>query len=168
MARNGPLARALARRRSGHSGDASDPTRELRRAIKRARARAGEPDVVQIAAQPLMPADYDRWRTHKLKQGAIFTAPDLERGHYALVLLAIDLASSEDFTHHDDGGLLTQPTVGSFAFEVEPALALTGMLASWLESYPRPVALAPPLLQVSGRWRVADLGLDWALESNKP
>ena len=115
-----------------------------------------------------MATDYARWRKQKLGQGAIFTAPDLERGHYALVLLAIDLRSTEDFAHHGAGGLLTQPTVDTFDFEIEPALALTGMLADWLELYPRPVSLAPPLLQLGGRWQVTDLELEWALESNKP
>lgn len=115
-----------------------------------------------------MAPDYARWRSQKLGQGAVFTAPDLEPGHYALVLLAIDLHSSEDFAHHGAGGLLTQPTVGTFDWDMDPELALAATLAKWLERYPRPVTLAPPLLQFNGRWRVVDLELDWALESNKP
>ena len=168
MARNGPLRRALARGRAAHSGGAGDPARELRRAIECAGRRGGEPEPVQIAGQPLMAADYARWRAHKLGHGAIFTAPDLEPGRYALVLLAIDLASSEDFAHYGAGGLLTQPSVDTFELEIEPALALTAMLANWLELYSRPVALAPPLLQLGGRWQIADLALDWELESNRP
>ena len=166
MARNGPLARALARTRAASPREAGDPARELRRAIARAAARRGEPEAVQIAAQPLMHVDYARWRKQKLGQGAIFPAPDLGRGRYALVLLAIDLNSSADFAHHGAGGLLTEPTVDTFELETEPAVALTGMLVRWLELYPGPVALAPPLLQISGRWRLADLELDWELESN--
>ena len=168
MARNGPLARALARRRGARPRDGGNPTRALRRAIERAGRREGRPEAVQIAGQPLLAADYARWRAQKLGKGAIFTAPDLEAGYYALVLLAIDLESSEDFAHHGAGGLLTQPTVGTFEVDVEPELALTGMLVDWLELYPRPVVLAPPLLQLAGRWRVADLELDWALDSNEP
>jgi hypothetical protein len=143
-------------------------TRELRRAIARAARRKGEPEAVQMAGQPLMPEDYARWRKQKLGQGAVFTAPDLEPGRYALVLLAIDLASNEDFAHHGAGGLLTEPTVDTFELHVEPAPALARMLVSWLELYPRPVALAPPLLQLGGRWRVTDFELDWALEANRP
>lgn len=139
----------------------------LRRAVQHAARGEGEPDAVQIAGQPLMHADYARWRAQKLGQGAVFRAPDLAPGHYALVLLAIDLKGSDDFAHHSAGGLLTQPTVDTFALEIEPALALTGMLIDWLELYHRPVALAPPLLQLGGRWRVADLELDWALEPTR-
>jgi len=168
MAHLRPLARALARRGGARSGAAGDATRELRRAIARARKREGEPDAAQIAGQPLMAEDYARWRAQKLGQGAIFPAPDLERGRYALVLLAIDLRSSEEFAHAGAGGLLTEPAVDTFGLDVEPALALTSMLANWLELYPRPVMLAPPLLQIRGRWSVADLGLDWALGSSKP
>ncbi len=40
---------------------------------------------------------------------------------------------------------------------------LAATLAGWLEAFPRPVLLAPPLLYVDGRWRVAELGLDWPL-----
>ena len=166
MARPRPLARVLARRGGARARDAGNPTRELRRAIERARRRKGEPDAVQIAGQPLMAADYARWRAQKLGHGAIFPTPDLERGRYALVLLAIDLRSTEEFTHAGAGGLLTEPTVDTFELEVEPALALTGMLANWLDLYPRPVMLAPPLLQLGLRWCVTDLELDWALDSN--
>lgn len=167
MALNGPFARARARRRGARSGDAKDPKRELRRAIDRAAAREGEPEAVQIAGQPIMPDVYARWRARKLGEGAIFVAPDLVPGQYAFVLLAIDLESSSEFTHHGDGGLLTQPTVEAFEIEVPPTQALTRMLANWLDRYPRPVALAPPLLHFDGRWRATDLGLDWALPSNE-
>lgn len=168
MAGSSPFARAFARVRGADSAADRDGTRELRRAIQHAARRKGEPEAVQFAGQPLMPADYARWRANKLRQGAVFTAPDLRPGRYALVLFAIDLTSSEEFGHSGAGGLLTQPTVGTFEIAVEPTLALTGMLTAWLERYPRPVHLAPPLLQQGGRWRVADLELDWALEPNEP
>lgn len=122
---------------------------------------------MQMAGQPLMPDDYERWRRQTLGRGAILTAPDVGPRQYGLVLLAIDLESDEDFAHHSAAGLLTQPTVGTFDQEVEPAVALSSMLADWLERYPSRVALAPPLLQVRGQWRVADLGLHWELAANE-
>ena len=60
------------------------------------------------------------------------------------------------------------PTVGMFLATTEPAAALAGTLATWLELYTGPVALAPPLLRVGGGWRVADLGIDWDLPPSGP
>ena len=114
----------------------------------------------------MMPEEYVRWRARKLGEGAIFTAPDLPPGHFALVLYAVDLESSDEFAHHDAGGLVAQPSVEAFDIQVDPSVALARMLAGWLEDYPRPVVLAPPLLHLGGRWRVTDLGLDWALRPN--
>lgn len=34
---------------------------------------------------------------------------------------------------------------------------------TWIELYARPVELAPPLFYAGGRWRVAELGLQWPL-----
>ena len=153
--------------RGRRAGAGGDPKRELRRAIDRARRRPGERKAVQIAGQPLMPEDYERWRRQTLGRGAILTAPDLGPRQYGLVLFAIDLESDEEFSHHDAAGLLTQPTVGAFGLDVEPLAALRSMLTDWLEAYPARVALAPPLLQMRGRWRLADMDLDWELEPNE-
>jgi hypothetical protein len=163
VARNSPLARALLRVRGSHSADDRDVARALRRALKRVARREGEPQAVQVAGEALEPDDYARWRERKLRRGALTWAPELGPGHYALVLYAIEPSTTEQFIRHGAGRHLTPPTVGDFKAAIEPAVALAGTLASWLETFEWPVVLAPPLLYTAGRWRVADLGLDWPL-----
>ena len=113
--------------------------------------------------QPLEADDYARWRERKLRRGQISTAPELAPGRYALVLVAIEPATTGQFTRHGAGSHLTPPTVGEFRPTVEPTVALAATLASWLELFGGPVALAPPLLHTGQRWRVADLGHQWPL-----
>ena len=79
------------------------------------------------------------------------------------MLFAFDPRSTEGFIRHGAAAQLVPPTVGMFLPTTEPAAALAGTLAAWLELYSGPVALAPPLLHVGGGWRVADLGIDWDL-----
>ena len=163
MARLNPIARTLIRARGARSEDPRDVKRDLRRALKRAAARDGEPRPVQVAGEPLETADYAHWRERALRRGALSSAPELEPGRYALVLFAFDPEATRQFVSHRAAAHLTPPTVGSFRPMTEPAVALAGTLAAWLESYAKPVALAPPLLRTGRSWRVADLGLDWAL-----
>ena len=163
MARNSPLVRALLRVRGEDSADDRDVERALRRALKRAGRRDGDPQAVQVAGEPLEQREYARWRERKLRRGALTVAPELAAGRYALVLYAIEPATTEQFIHHGAGRHLMPPTVGDFKPAVEPTIALAGTLASWLETFVRPVQLAPPLLYTGGRWRGAELGFDWPL-----
>ena len=163
MARLSPLTRARIRVTRGRSEDDRDVARDLRRALKRAANRAGEVGGVQVAGLPLESGDYRHWRERALRRGTVSTAPELEPGRYALVLFAFRPSSTNQFLRHGAGSQLTPPTVGMFRPTTEPAVALAGTLASWLEIYARPVELAPPLLKSGERWRVAGLGLDWSL-----
>ena len=137
--------------------------RALRGALKRAGRRDGDPQAVQIAGQALQRQDYARWRERKLRRGTVSTAPELAPGRYALVLVALEPSTTQQFIRHGAGSHLSPPTVGEFKPAVEPQVALAGTLASWLELFGHPVALAPPLLRTEGRWRVAQLGHDWPL-----
>ena len=157
------MKRARLALRGQRSEDERDIARDLRRHLKRARRREGEPKAVQVAGEPLEAPDYARWRRRALRRGAVSSAPELEPGRYALVLFTFDPGSTEQFIRHGAAAQLTPPTVGAFLPTTEPTAALAGTLAAWLELYTQPVALAPPLLRVGGRWRVADLGLDWDL-----
>ena len=163
MARNSTLSRALLRARGIHSADDRDVARALRRALKHTAQRKGDPQPVQVAGQPLGVDDYARWRDRKLRRGQISTAPELAPGRYALVLVAIEPSTVAQFIRHGAAKHLTPPTVGEFKPTIEPTVALAATLASWLELFGRPVALAPPLLHTGGRWGVADLGLAWPL-----
>lgn len=166
--RNSPLTRALVRIRGARSTDDRDVARELRRALNRAAQRKGNPQRVQVAAETLTADDYARWRERKLRRGALTSAPTVAPGHYALVLVAFDPASTEQFIRHGAATHLTPPKVGEFTPAVEPTVALAGVLAYWLDAFERPVALAPPLLHTGTRWGVADLGLDWPLAPYVP
>lgn len=163
MARDGRIARALARAREPRSADDGDLARGLQRALKRAGRRSGHPQAVQVAGQPLEAEEYAHWRERKLRRGTASTAPALQPGHYALVLVAIESSTTGEFVHRDAGRHLTPPTVGEFKPTTKHTVALAETLIPWLERFPRSVALAPPLLYTLGRWRVADLGLDWPL-----
>ncbi len=163
MARNSALSRLLLRAKGADSADDRDVARVLRRALKHTAQRQGDPQAVQVAGQPLAADDYARWRERKLRRGQISTAPVLAPGRYALVLVAIEPATTGQFTRHGAGRHLTPPTVGEFRPTVEPTFALAATLASWLELFGGPVALAPPLLHTGQRWRVADLGHQWPL-----
>ena len=163
MARNSPLARALFRLGRADSADDRDVARALRRALKRAGRREGDPWAVQVAGQPLEGEDSRRWRERKLRRGQISSAPDLGRGRYALVLVAVDPSTTEQFIRHGAGRYLSPPAVGEFKPSVAADVALAATLASWLNLFGRPVLLAPPLIYTGGRWRVAELGLDWPL-----
>ena len=164
MARNSALSRLLLRARGGvHSADDRDIARALQRARKHTAQRAGDAQTVQVAGRPLERDDYARWRERKLRRGALSAAPELAPGRYALVLVAIGPSTTDQFVRRGAGTHLTPPTVGAFKPTVEPAIALAATLASWLELFERPALLAPPLLYTAGRWRVADLGLDWPL-----
>ena len=163
MARIGPLRRARLRVRGGRSEDDRDIARDLRRALKRAGGGDGKGQPVQAAGQPFDAEEYAHWRERALRRGAVSSAPELEPGRYALVLYAFVPAAAGQFVRHRAASYLTPPTVGAFIPATEPAFALAGTLASWLDIYARPVELAPPLLHTGGRWRVAELGLDWAL-----
>jgi hypothetical protein len=163
VARNSPLARALLGVRRSHSADDRDVARALRRALKRAGRREGDPQAVQVAGEALEADDYARWRQRKLRRGALTWAPELGLGRYALVLYAIEPSTTEQFVRHGAGRHVMPPTVGDFKAAIAPTVALAGTLASWLETFARPVVLAPPLLYTGGRWRVAELGLDWPL-----
>jgi len=135
----------------------------LARSLKRAGRQRGDHQAVQVAGRRLEAADYAPWRERKLRRGAISSAPQLAPGRYALVLVAIEPSTTEQFIRHGAGRHLSPPTVGEFELAVEATVALAGTLASWLEHFVGPVALAPPLLYAGDRWRVADLGLDWPL-----
>ncbi len=163
MARNSALSRLLLRAKGADSADDRDVARVLRRALEHTAQRKGDPQAVQVAGRPLEADDYARWRERKLRRGQISTAPVLAPGRYALVLAAIEPATTGQFTRHGAGRHLTPPTVGEFRPTVEPTVALAATLASWLELFGRPVALAPPLLHTGQRWRVADLGHQWPL-----
>jgi hypothetical protein len=163
VARNDFLARALFRLRGPASADDRDVERALRRALKRAGRREGDPQAVQVAGQPLEAEDYARWRDRKLRRGAISSAPELAPGRYALVLVAIEPSTTEQFIRHGAGRHLRPPAVGEFRPAIEPTVALAGTLASWRELFRRAVVLAPPLLYTGERWRVAKLGFDWPL-----
>lgn len=106
-------------------------------------------------------------RERKLRRGTITTAPELAPGRYALVLVAIEPATTGQFIRNGAGSHLTPPTVGEFQLTVNATVALAATLASWLELIARPVALAPPLLHTGQRWRVADLGHQWPLAPYK-
>jgi len=163
MGRNSPVTRTLVRLRGGRSEDDRDVARALRRALKRAGRREGGPQPVQGAGQPLSAEDYGGWRTRALRRGAVSSAPELEPGRYALVLFTFALPAAEQFVRHGAAAHLAPPTVGMFRPETEPAVALAGTLAAWIELYDRPVSLAPPLLHTGGRWRAVELGLEWPL-----
>jgi len=163
VARNSALSRLLLRAKGDNSADDRDVARALRRALKHTAQLKGDPEAVQVAGQPLEADDYKRWRDRKLRRGQISTAPELAPGRYALVLVAIDPATTSQFIRHGAGSHLTPPTVGEFRRTVEPSAALAATLASWLDLFGRPVALAPPLLHTGQRWRVADLGHQWPL-----
>lgn len=163
MARDSSIARAIFRTKEGRSGDDRDLARRLQRALRRAGQRSGRPQAVQVAGQPLDAEDYGRWRERKLRRDPTSAVPELQPGHYALVLVAIDPSTTGQFLHRDAGRHLTPPTVREFEQATKSATALARMLISWLEQFPRSVALAPPLLYTHGRWRVAELGLDWPL-----
>lgn len=100
MTRLTPLTRALIRLRGGHSDHPRDVERDLRRALKRAVGRDGEPQAVQVAGQPLETADYAHWRERALRRGTVSSAPELEPGRYALVLLAYDPGATQQFVRH--------------------------------------------------------------------
>lgn len=163
MARNGPLTRTLLGLRGAHSADDRDVARALRRALKRANRREGDPHPVQVAGDALNYDEYARWRERKLRRGALTSAPTVAPGHYALVLVAFDPSTTEQFIRHGAAKHLTPPKVGEFKPAIELTVALAGVLAYWLEAFERPVALAPPLLYMGERWRVVDLGFDWPL-----
>jgi len=163
VARNSALSRLLLRAKGADSADDRDVARVLRRALEHTAQRKGDPQAVQVAGRPLEADDYARWRERKLRHGQISTAPELAPGRYALVLVAIEPATTGQFTRHGAGSHLTPPTVGEFRPTVEPTVALAATLASWLELFGGPVALAPPLLHTGQRWRVADLGHQWPL-----
>ena len=163
MVRNNLVRRAVVRLRGGRSADDRDVERYLRRALKRAARREGDPQEAQVAGEAVEHEDYVRWRERKLRRGVLTAAPEPERGRYALVLYAIHPSGTAQFVAHGAARHLGPPTVGQFLPAVEPQIALAATLAGWLEPFPRPVLLAPPLLYVDGRWRVAELGLDWPL-----
>ncbi len=163
MARNSPVRRALLRVRGRHSEDDRDVARALRRQLKRATRREGEPQRVQAAGQPLEAEDYARWRKRALRRGSVSSAPELDPGRFALVLSTFDPAATDQFIRHGAAAQITPPTVGMFRPTTDRVVALAGTLAAWLELQTRPVALAPPLLHSGGRWRTVDLGLDWPL-----
>ena len=142
--------------------------RALRRELKRAGRREGEPQPVQVAGQPLGAEDYAHWRERALRRGTVSSAPELEPGRYALVLFAFAPSATEQFIRHGAASQLTPPTVGMFLPTTEAAVALAGTLATWLKLHAPPVELAPPLLYIRGRWRVAELGLDWPLAPHEP
>ncbi len=118
---------------------------------------------MQVAGDALSAAEYSRWRERKLRRGAITAAPTVAPGHYALVLVAFDPSTTEQFIRHGAAKHLTPPKVGEFRPAIEPTVALAAVLAYWLDAFERPVALAPPLLYTGERWRVADLGFEWPL-----
>jgi len=163
MASDSPLNKGLKRAGGARSDNDRAVARELRRQLKRAARRKGEPRPVQVAGKPLEAEDYAKWRRRALRRGSLSRAPELQPGRYALVLLAFDPAGTGGFIRSGAANHVVPPTVGTFQPKVEPAVALAGTLAGWLELYTDPVALAPPLLHTGGRWRVADLGLDWPL-----
>ena len=163
MTRISPLKRARLALRGQRSEDERDIARDLRSHLKRARRREGEPQAVQVAGEPLEAPNYARWRRRALRRGSVSSAPELEPGRYALVLFAFDPSSTGQFMRHGAAAQLVPPTVGMFLPTTEPAAALAGTLATWLDLYTRPVALAPPLLHGQGGWRVADLGIEWDL-----
>ena len=139
MARNSALSRLLLRAKGADSADDRDVARALRRALKHTAQRNGEPQAVQVAGQPLDADDYARWRERKLRRGQLSTAPELAAGRYALVLVAIEPATTGQFIRHGAGSHLTPPTVGEFRPTVEPTVALAATLASWLELFGGPV-----------------------------
>lgn len=166
MSRRRPIIELLSRRPgAGDASDPSDPLRDLRRALKQASRRSGQGREVQIAAQPMMGDEFSRWRELKLRRGAIMEAPDVERGNYAMVLYAVDPNSNEEFSHWAAGGLVTPPMIRQFNLGLQPQRALARMLAEWIESYPDPILLAPPLLNSGGQWRVVDLGIEWPVDA---
>lgn len=151
------------RARGERSADERDVARDLRRQLKCASRRDGEPQPVQVAGEPLEAEDYRRWRERALRRGTVSSAPELPAGRYALVLFSFVPAAAGQFVRHRAAAHLTPPTVGAFAQGTEPAVALAGTLAAWIGLYGRPVALAPPLIYTQGRWRVTDLGMEWPL-----
>jgi len=162
--RNSPLTRALVRIRGARSTDDRDVARELRRALNRAAQRKGNPQRVQVAAETLTADDYARWSERKLRRGALTSAPTVAPGHYALVLVAFDPASTEQFIRHGAATHLTPPKVGEFTPAVEPTVALAGVLAYWLDAFEPPSRwLLPfctqvpvgesPISALTGRWR---------------
>jgi hypothetical protein len=158
-----PLSRALIRIRGGHSGHPRDVERDLRRVIKRAAGRDGRATAGAGRGPAARDARLRALARAGLRRGTVSTAPELEPGRYALVLVAFAPAATEQFVRHGAAAHLTPATVGSFRPTTEPAIALAGTLALWLDIYAQPVALTPPLLHVGGGWRVADLGLEWPL-----
>jgi hypothetical protein len=154
--------------RGERSAAERDVARDLRRQLKLAARREGEPLAVQLAGEALAHAAYAKWRRRALRRGAVTGAPVLESGRYALVLFALAPAAADRFVRQGSGAQLAPPTVGAFLEGVEPAVALGGTIAGWLEIHTHPVALAPPLLHIDGRWRVADLGLEWPLAPYAP
>jgi len=148
MGQTSPLTRALVRLRGGRSEDDRDVRRDLRRTLKKAGDRDGQP--VQAAGRPMAADEYVRWRKRALRRGAVSSAPELGPGRYALVLFTFAPASAQQFVSHGAAAPLASPTVGMFRPLTEPALALAGTLAAWIELYRRPVCLAPPLLHTGG------------------
>ena len=118
---------------------------------------------MQAAGQPLEAEDYARWRKRALRRGSVSSAPELDPGRFALVLFTFDPAATTQFVRHGAAAHISPPTVGMFRPMTDPAVALAGTLAAWLELQTGPVALAPPLLESGGRWRAVDLGIDWPL-----
>src|SRR4051812_5341556 len=154
--------------RGERSAAERDVARDLRRQLKLAAPREGEPLAVQLAGEALGHADYAKWRRRALRRGAVSSAPVLEGGRYALVLFALAPAADDRFVRQGSAAQLVAPTVGAFLPSVEPAVALGGTIAGWLEIHTQAVALAPPLLHTGGHWRVADLGLEWPLAPYAP
>lgn len=159
MGQTSPLTRALVRLRGGRSEDDRDVRRDLRRTLKKAGDRDGQP--VQAAGRPMAADEYVRWRKRALRRGAVSSAPELGPGRYALVLFTFAPASAQQFVSHGAAAHLAPPTVGMFRPLTEPALALAARRVDRAVSaagVPRAAAAAH-----RGRWRVADLELDWPL-----
>lgn len=97
------------------------------------------------------------------------TAPELEEGHWALVLWAMRPAALIDFARHGrTKGLLTPPYVGRYRPGVEPEVALAGGIAAWLEGQDRGAELAPPLLRdADGPFRLVTLDREWTLQATE-
>lgn len=82
MGQTSPLTRALVRLRGERSEDDRDVRRDLRRTLKKAGDRDGQP--VQAAGRPMAAEEYVRWRKRALRRGAVSSAPELGPGRYAL------------------------------------------------------------------------------------
>ncbi|MFI4977428.1 MAG: hypothetical protein ACHQC8_01930 [Solirubrobacterales bacterium] len=158
------------RRRRARSTDPAAIAALLDRSLARSSREHGEP--VQFIGQPHTPETYAAWRAQQLRQLPGAGVPTLRPVRWPLVLWALKPSAVARFMRSGHApGLYTPPEVFMFPANVNHANGLAAAIGGYLEKYPGPYRIAPPILYTTTaqyrRAHVMTLDREWTLPASK-